>query len=281
MDNAKFKTGYVLSYIIAALTILASVVGLLFSNVYRENDFVKSTWFANDLMTLIVAVPLLVLGLYLTQRGSVRGLLIWLAMLGYVLYNYAFYLFGTAFNRLFLVYVALFSLSILALIFSLPRVNAGQISQKFRARTPVRWISVFMLFFAVSLGGIWIAMSLGTVFTGQPPQVLEKFDHPTAVVFALDLGLLIPGILLGAVLLWQRQPWGYIVATIMNLKAVTYALALVVSSFYSFAATGVADAFLPLYITLGTGNLIASVLLLGNVRSAQEEGKVRTQSVYS
>ena len=118
-------------------------------------------------------------------------------------------------------------------------------------------------------------------FTGEPPQVLEKFGHPTAVVFALDLELLIPGILLGAVLLGKRQPWGYVTATIMNLKAVTYALALVVSSFYSFATTGTADSLLPLYILLGTGNLIASVLLLGNVQTAQAEGRnIQPQSSY-
>ena len=281
MYAERFKTAYLLSYFIVVLTTLASVIGLLFRNVYRDNSFVKTTWFANDLMTLVVAIPLLILGLWLSQRGSVRGTLVWLAMLVYVLYNYAFYLFGTAFNRLFLVYVALFSLSIFALIFSLPRIDANEISGQFRTRTPVRWISGFMLFFAITLGGLWIAMSLSTVFTGEPPQVLEKFEHPTAVVFALDLGILIPGILLGAILLWRRQPWSYVVATIMNLKAVTYALVLVVSTFYSLATTGIGDSLLPLYLILGTGNLIACALLLGNVQPTQAEGRrIQPQSVY-
>lgn len=263
---SNLKAAYRLSAIIAALAVLASGVGLFYREVYRDNDFIKAAWFANDLLTLILAVPLLLAGMRLARRGSTRGLLVWLAMLVYTLYNYAFYLFGSAFNRLFLVYVALFSLSIFALIVSVPRLNANAIRQQFHPRTPVRLISAFMLFFALVLGGLWVAMALVTVVTGDPPATLAKFEQPTAVVFALDLGVLIPGMLLGASLLWQRQPWGYVVATLMNLKAATYGFILVISTAYTYATTGIGDPLVGLYLVLGLGNLAATGLLLGNVR---------------
>jgi hypothetical protein len=53
--------------------------------------------------------------------GSTRGMLIWLGLLAYALYNYAFYLFGAAFNALFLVYVAAFATPALALVAALSR----------------------------------------------------------------------------------------------------------------------------------------------------------------
>lgn len=62
---------------------------------------------------------MLVAALVLARRGSGRAQLVWLGMLAYTLYNYAFYLFGAAFNSLFLVYAALFTLSVFALLFGL------------------------------------------------------------------------------------------------------------------------------------------------------------------
>ena len=269
MSDTRPQSAYVLSAIIAILAIVASVGGLA-GNLYRDNTWATAGWLGNDLVTLAVAVPLLVVALILAVRGSQRAQLVWLAMVGYMLYNYAFYLFAAAFNRFFLIYVALFTLAIFALIFGLSKVDVNGISRQFRARTPVRWIAAFMLFFAVLLGGMWIAQALGSAVTGQVPQVVVDSGHPTSVVFALDLSLLVPGMVLGATWLWRRDPWGYVLGTMVNVKAVTYALALIGMSAYA-ARAGVPGAWdlAPLWAFLGAGNLIASALLLGNMRSAE------------
>jgi hypothetical protein len=273
MINDNFRTATVLSVIVGLLAAAASIGGLLIGGLYRDNEFVRTTWFANDLMTLVLAVPLLAGALIMARRGSLRSLLVWQAMLVYMLYNYAFYLFGAAFNAFFLIYVALFSLSIFAMVFSLPRMDAYEIAQLFQDRTPVRWISGFMLFFALLLGGMWIAISLSFVASREVPEVITKFGHPTSIVFALDLSLLMPGMVLGAVLLWQKKAWGYVVASIMNIKATTYALVLIVATVYSLVTRGVGDDFLPLYLLLGIGNLAASLFLLGNMHPAHQREK--------
>ena len=138
MFQNKLRPVYILSAIIAILATLASAGGLSLNNLYRYNTFVTSLLGGNDLVTLIVAVPLLVAALVISMRGSDRAKLVWLAMLNYMLYNYAFYLFAAAFNWFFLIYVALFTLSIFALIFGLVNIDANRIGQKFRDRTPVK-----------------------------------------------------------------------------------------------------------------------------------------------
>ena len=193
-------------------------------------------------------------------------------MLDYTLYNYAYYLFGTAFNSFFLVYVALFTLSLLALIFGLAQVDVKSIGQRFRARTPVRWIGGYLLFVALGIGGLWIAQSLSFVFTGQVPEFLLKVEHPTSVVFALDLSLVVPFLVLGAVWLWKRQPWGYVLAAILSVKGTVYMLALAaVSAMAVEAGFSEASAELPLWGVLGVGFLVASLFLLGNVQPTQKE----------
>jgi len=276
MLGAEPKSVYVLSVIIAVLALVASASGLLIDSLYRDNILVTSALRGNDLVTLAIAVPMLVAALILSMRGSQRAQLVWLGILVYTLYNYAFYLFGAAFNWFFLIYVVLFTMSIYALIFGLSRVDVNGISQNFQARTPVKWISGFMLFFAVFLGGMWIARSISFVATGKVPQDIVDTGHPTGVVYAIDLSLLVPSLILGAILLWKRQPWGYVIGAVMMVKATTYALALIAMSIFADRA-GVPGAWdlAPLWAFLGVGTLLASLFLLGNLKPAKKEEKQR------
>jgi hypothetical protein len=265
MSQTKLKPAYILSVIIAILMAIASASGL-FTDLYRDNPMVTAAWRGNDLITLFVAVPLLAAAMILARRGSLRALLIWMGMLGYALYNYLFYLYGAAFNKCFLVYVALFSLSIYALILGVGRLDIDAIGGRFSPRTPVRWISGYMLFFALMLGGIEISRALSIFATGQVHQDIIKTGHTTGVVYATDLSILIPALIVAAVLLWQRRPWGYTMATILMCKATTYALALIAMSWFVLRATGAGDALLPLWIILGAGCLVSWLFLLGNLK---------------
>jgi hypothetical protein len=271
MFRSRPATAYTLSAIIVVLTVIATSGGLFIHDLYRDNTFATAAWQGTDLATLAIAVPLFIAALVLSLRGSVRAQLVWLGMLDFTLYNYAYYLFGAAFNRYFLIYVALFALSILALIFALAKVDVEGIRQRFRDRTPVKGIAGYMLFVAVGIGGLWIAQSLSFVLTGQVPQFIIDVAHPTSVVFALDLSLVVPFLILGAIWLWQRQPWGYIMAAILCVKGTVYMLALATVSL-SAAQAGFpeASAQLPLWGVLSAGFLVASMFVLGNVRASEE-----------
>ena len=54
-------------------------------------------------------------------------MLVWMGVMLYMFYNYAFYLFGAKFNEFFLIYVALFSLSLYSIIIGLLNVNIHKI----------------------------------------------------------------------------------------------------------------------------------------------------------
>jgi hypothetical protein len=271
MLQNKMKPAYVLSVIIVILATVASAGGLFLNNLYRDNPFIASLWKGNDLVTIVVAVPMLVAALILSMRGSQRAQLVWLAMLNYMLYNFAFYLFAAAFNWFFLIYVALFTLSIFALIFSLVNIDINGINQNFRARTPVKWISGYMLFVAVGLSTVYISQSIGFVATGQLPEIIVKSGHQTNIIAALDLSLLVPVFVFGAILLWKRKPWGYVLATMSMVKGAAYTLALTVVSLWG-ANAGVpgASTEIPLWLFLTIAGLAVSLLLLVNLKKANK-----------
>ncbi len=261
------KSVYILSLLIAFLAALSSLGGLFLDGLYRDNEFVKATWLGNDLVTLLLAVPLLVSAMYFTRRGSPSAYLVWLGMLDYMLYNYAFYLFGATFNAFFLLYVCLLVFSIFALIFGLVDTNAKSFSEQFRPHTPVRWIAGYMLFIALGLSVVYLAQSIGFIFTGNLPSIVTLSNHPTSIVFALDLTLLIPVLVLGAIWLWQRKPWGYILAGISLVKGPAYTLVLSVNSLWAAKAIiPAASAEAPLWVSLTVLGLAAAGLLYGNMR---------------
>src|SRR5215212_2410531 len=158
------KVPYTLSTALAVLMAMQSVFGRLFPGQYRDVEWIRLTWFGNDWVTLAVAVPLLVASLLLARRGSIRGLLLWLGMLGYGAYNYAYYMLGAALNAFFPLYVAAFSVSVATLILALPRIEVADVASSFRPKTPVRVVGGYLVFVASGLFLVWMATWAAYVF---------------------------------------------------------------------------------------------------------------------
>lgn len=253
---------YRLAMATAVLMAAASAAGLVRPDLYRDNLLVTSGWYGNDLVTLTAACPLLLAASALGRRGSLRALLVALGMLDYALYNYAFYLFGAAFNALFLVYVAVMVLAALGLIFGLTALDIRALDAA-ASRRRSRPVAAWMLVVASALGGFWVATSMAYVFTGEVPPVVAAVGHPTNVIAALDLSLVVPLMLIGGVWLWQRQAWGYVLAVIANVKGAAYMLALSAATMAAIRAGASDEATqLALWAPIGAGSLAASIALL-------------------
>jgi len=259
-----------MSVIIAILAVFASFGGLFIEGIYNDNNLVVAAWQGNDIVTLFFVVPVMLLALALLKRRPIIARLFWMGSLWYMIYNYMFYMFGAAFNVFFLIYIAIFTLSGYTLIFALIKTNAIAMSKSFTARTPVKWISGFMMFFAVLLGTLWIMMSLSFVLTGVVPQSIVQTGHPTGVVFAADLSLLIPALFFSAVLLRKKQPWGYVLSVIVLVKATAYGLVLMIMSVVTFIKQGMVDPFIVLWSILTLGCLLSLSFLLRNIKNTSE-----------
>ena len=105
----------------------------------------------NDLVTLVLGLPLLAISFWLTLRDSLRGRLLLTGTLGFILYTYISMCFGAAYNRLFLVYVALFGLSLYAFILSMMSFDLKTLPAHFSAKLPRRWIAGLLFFAAAFL----------------------------------------------------------------------------------------------------------------------------------
>ena len=177
---------------------------------------------ANDLVTLVVALPLLIIAFRLALRGSLRGRLLLTGTLGFVLYTYMSMCFGAAYNRLFLVYVALFGLSLGAFILSMMAFDLQTLPAHFAETLPRRAIAGLLFFTAAFLVLAWLGRILPTLTSDQPPLL----DNVTSMfIQAMDLALIVPLCVLAGILLLRRAAWGYLLASVGLVKFLTMGLA--------------------------------------------------------
>lgn len=242
-----------------------ALTGLLFPGTYRDVEWIRATWYGNDWVTLVVAVPLLAFGLIRMSRWSARGLLLWLGLVAYALYNYSFYLFGAALNAFFPIYVVAVVLAAVVLILALTDTDPRQVADRFRSAMPVRLIGGVLLFVGIGLSAVWLAMWAAFVFAGRPtPVEPEAFK----LVAALDLSMMVPALIAGGVLLWKRKPWGFVIATIASIQAAFYLLVLSVNTVV-LVQRGIARApgELPIWGPLTLLTATVAFVLLANIRS--------------
>ena len=270
----------VLSSIVAGLLLISSVAGLLFGQrgLHQSDPATLPSFLTQDVITLFVATPLLLTCLWLVRRGSVRGLLLWMGTLFYVAYAYSYSVLGTWLPPLFLVYVAIVSMSLYSLIFVLASTDADAVRARFSGRAPVRWAGGFLMLISLLLATMWAQMIMRDILSGiQPKSTL-------LVIWPLDLVVALPALFWGGLWLWRRQPLGYVVGGIALMKAAAEGLGLVAQTVVTLFMSGIGDDVLPAYVVIGVGGLVLLVLYLrglGPERSTIAIGSRQTAASHA
>lgn len=197
---------------IGILTAIAAASGVFVGGLYRDSPTMVAQAIGQDAITLIVALPALVIAAVLSVRESLRARLVWLGVLVYLVYTYAGYAFAVRFNSLFLVYVALLGCALYALIGGLVRTDWERVRVGFGAWTPVKATSIFLAVIAILFYLIWLSDAVPAVLAGKPPRSLVETGTPTNFIHVLDMAWILPALLITAVKLWQRQPIGFALA---------------------------------------------------------------------
>jgi hypothetical protein len=261
------QTAYFFSILLAIAVVLQAAGGLFIRGLYRDNAWVVSVFKGTDFESLILDAPVLIVSLIATIRGSIRARIILMGMVYYVFYNNMYYLFS-AFNRFFLLYVALFILSSCALIALLLSTDAGEISGVNRSGLR-KTISVIMFANAATLSVMWIGQAIMFIADGKLPKLISDTGAGTQMVAICDLTLVVPPLVLGGILLWRGRPWGRVIATAMLVQCMAIVVDLIVTPPFQ-AAAGVNDAWamVPLWVLMGASFLLPLMYLLKSLRPA-------------
>jgi hypothetical protein len=129
--------------------------------------------------------------------------------LTYFLYVCASMAVGAAFNPAFLLYVTAFGASLWGFVLAVGGVDLHRIGA-------VAWLmprlppAVLMIVSGLVTASIWVGPVLTAQFSGTAPARLDGYT--TLVTVAIDCAVIAPAAIVSGLLIWRRQPLGYVMA---------------------------------------------------------------------
>jgi hypothetical protein len=165
-----------------------------------------------DVINLFVGLPLFAVAIYLNQQNSLRGRLLLGGLLFYFVYVYVMAMAGYSFNRLFLVYVAIFGLSAVTFFVNLHGIDVARLPAQISPRFPHRLFIGFTFIMAALLIFLWLGRIIPIMVSDRFPP--DMAGMTTLVSQGFDLGMIVPLLVSTGILLWWRSPWGYLLASI-------------------------------------------------------------------
>ncbi len=235
-------------------------MGFFIEDLYRDAPINAAQAVGQDLITLVVALPVLVISAILALRGSMRAHLVWLGALGYLVYTYLTYALAIQFNPLFLVYVALLGCSLYALIGGLATTDFARIKAHFSRRTPVKAVSIYLGVVAVLFYFMWLSEDIPALLAGGVPQGVIDSEAPTDVVHVLDMAWILPAKVLTAIWLWRGRALGYALAgtllSFLSLLVLAIMSMIVFEVLYGLAAAVGMAAIFAVVFAISVGMLV-------------------------
>lgn len=279
------KIIYINSIAIAFLALIATLSGLFWKGLYKHDTVsITAQMMGQDLVTLLVGIPILLVSLYLVSRDSLRGNLIWMGTIFYFLYSYASMSFTTSYNQLFLVYVVLFSLSLYTFMYGMLSLDAKPIEKSISPGITIKLAGVFLIASGTILVLMWLKMIIDSLLTGTAPVAMETYT--TLVIQAMDIGIVFPATLTAGVLILKGKEWGYALVSILLVKATLLGTA-ILSMIFFMAQNGVSPALeqIMFFVIVTVAGVIISIAFYkkieGTVDQVKDGSEFKSKGVVS
>jgi len=224
------------------------------------------------LVLLLVTTPVMATAMFVTARGSARGLVVWLGAVAVTAYNTQMLLYATPFNSLFLLYVAMLGLSVWALGCLLRDRTMERFAARVDDRMPVRSIAVYLWVVAGMNALIWLRAIVPAVLSADPASALAGTGLTTNPVYVQDLALWLPLAVAAGVWLWRRRPAGFLITGALLAMWVMESISIAVDQWFGHQANPTspvaAPSMVPVFAMLAVVGLLPLILHLRHLSHA-------------
>lgn len=197
------KLVYILSLIIASLLVFTSVSGILLGSTIYPTDELFNNFISNDVVNLLIGLPIILASIILTLRGKLVGLLFWPGSLLFVVYNYMIYVLAMPLNWAVLLYLTLITLSLYTIIKLVTIIDGKKIQQRLTGVVHER-ISGAIL---VAMGLLFMLQAIGAMID---PLINQIQITGTELALHISDFSISPFLVIGGILLWRRKEFGYV-----------------------------------------------------------------------
>jgi hypothetical protein len=188
---------FVISYVVALLMIVASLAGLFFPSVVYPTESLRRAFLANDVVNLLIGLPILLVSMRLARSGRLIGLLFWPGALFYVTYNYIAYAVAMPWTLPFVLFLSLVILSAYAIFCLFSSMDLATVQSQLKGKVTERLCGGVLAGF----GALFFLRGVAQLIQGTVSGAEE------AVVIA-DL-FTMPFWVIGGLMLWSKRPFGY------------------------------------------------------------------------
>ena len=245
------------SFVIAAIVTVASVLGLIASWPYQKEteDWVLQAR-GQDIGNLF-AVVVLVVSAVRMRAGSFRAAQWWMGTLLYLLYAYIVYAFAVHFGRLFLVYVAILGLVFFTLVIALSARERTSVHPSGLARQFAAWVLIGTgALFAL----LWLSELVPATVTGQVPPSLTAAGLIVSPIHVIDLSVVLPGMIVIGVLTLR----GNMAGLSLTVPALVFSVLMgssIIAAILLVVATGEIGGFIPMVMVavVVVASLVAAI----------------------
>lgn len=221
---------------------------------------------AQDYVTLFIAVPLLLIALYVANKGSLSGKMILSGVLLYLTLNYLFYTAMAMYNMLFLVYVANLGFCLYTLIVTLQNFDLKIIGNLFNNSKSIIQNANFLIINGTLIALLWLSVIIPPLMNG-PIVPVEVQHYTTLIVQGFDLGIFLPMAFIVAIMTKKKSSYGYLFTVIYTVFLSLLMLALV-SKIIFMASYGVN--VIPAIFIMPTILITAAYFVFKNISIAKK-----------
>lgn len=180
----------------------ASLGGLFFSSVIYQTDELLESFIANDVVNLLIGLPILLGSMWLTWRGKLVGLLCWPGAILYTFYNYIAYIFGVPFSWVTLAFIMLVLLSAYIMFILIQNIDWNSVQNRLSGQVPEKFSGGVLVLFGVA----FFFLAVGVIAEARTDQTTIPMTDVGVAIADIVLSALL---FVGGILLFQRKALGY------------------------------------------------------------------------
>ncbi|MFC6905850.1 hypothetical protein [Halalkalicoccus tibetensis] len=199
MQNGPNPWEFAATIAIVLLSAVSSLLGLLRDGHYADPTETLLRIYAQDVVLLVIGVPVLAVGLWFATRGSIRGRIVWLGSLAFMAYMWTHYDLVITYNEFFLGYIALFSLSVFTLMSGTATTDPTRRHETVHGERAILFSGGFLTVAAVGLTAMGLFDIVPALLAGELPSAIAQLGSEAAHTYVIDLGVLVFCLVISAV----------------------------------------------------------------------------------
>jgi hypothetical protein len=227
----KLKNSTAIIYLSVFLALFLTVVsfsGAFISLTYRrETISLAVQGMGQDIFDLFIVVPVLLISLFFSTRGSRKAIFIFGGTVLYIVYSFFIYSFGVHFNNLFLLYCFTLGSSFYLFILIIVELVDADVENWFDDVVPVGSTAAFLIVIAIMFYYLWFSDIIPAILSNTIPKSVSDYNLLINPVHVMDLSFVLPGLILTAVMLIKKHRTGLVLAPLFLVFIILLSLALI------------------------------------------------------